>query len=141
MKTDFGIFSYKKVWFGLFNNIPTFFYNHNHFKCSIAFFFNFTYLFVYNHYFCTQLYDIKYSHLIQIICTHLYGFKYSCLIWIIWTLLHDFKYSSQTLIIYTQLYSFNRLIYFISMSTCLGLFYALRLGNHVYFRFILTLFD
>ena len=34
-------------------------------------------------FFCTQLYDIKYSYLIQIICTQLYGFKYSYQIQII----------------------------------------------------------
>ena len=28
-------------------------------------------------FFCTRLYDIRYSYLIQIICTPLYGFKYS----------------------------------------------------------------
>ena len=37
-------------------------------------------------YFCTQLYDVKYSYFIQIICIYLYDFKYSFLILIIiWT--------------------------------------------------------
>ena len=33
--------------------------------------------------FCTQIYDIKYSYLIQITCKQLYGFKYCSLILII----------------------------------------------------------
>ena len=48
--------------------------------------------------FCTQLHNIKYSYLIQIICPQLYGFKYSYPIQIICTQLYCFKYSYQILI-------------------------------------------
>ena len=43
--------------------------------------------------FCTHLYGIKYSYLIQIICIKLYGFKYSYLIQIIYSPFHGFKLS------------------------------------------------
>ena len=54
--------------------------------------FHCTFLFVNNHLFA-QLYDSKYSYLIQIVCIHLYSFKYSYQIQIIYTQLHGFKCS------------------------------------------------
>ena len=44
---------------------------------------------------CTELYDIKYSDLIQIICIHMYDIKYSYLIQVIHAKLYDIKYSYQ----------------------------------------------
>ena len=50
---------------------------------------------------CTQLYDIKYSNLIQIICTQFFDIKYSYLIQIICTQFYDIKYSYLIQIVYT----------------------------------------
>ena len=76
-------------------HLKMFDYNHNYiFNIQLQFFLNHT---------VSQLYDFKYSYLIQIICTQFYGFKYSNQIQIISTQFYGFKYSYLIQIICTQL--------------------------------------
>ena len=86
---------------------------------------NGTLIFAWGFCFCSQLYNIKYFNLIQIICTQLYGFKYSYLIQIICTLFYDIKYSYLIQIIFTQFYGI-RYSYLIQII-CTQFFLSLRI--------------